>query len=127
MCRLSFLCVVTIAHRETGEILAQGPKGWGFYPFDGGYYICRKYIKTDKFRLSLIPGFCIYKFFYLWLHLTLKTGAQEKFVAWMYVLPNPLFPFIWFRLALPRRHRALIVTHEERVVDDGKYKLNQNL
>lgn len=31
--------IVIIAHRETEEILAQGPKGWGFHPFDSGYYI----------------------------------------------------------------------------------------
>jgi len=25
----------------------------------------------------------------------------------LYVLPNPLFPFIWFRTALPRTHPEL--------------------
>jgi hypothetical protein len=27
----------------------------------------------------------------------------------MYWLPNPLFPFIWFRVALPGTHAALVV------------------
>lgn len=30
-------------------------------------------------------------------------------LAWMYWLQNPLLPFIWFRLALPRLHQEIEV------------------
>jgi hypothetical protein len=31
----------------------------------------------------------------------------------MYWLPNPLFPFIWFRVALPRSHPEIEVVEYE--------------
>jgi hypothetical protein len=34
----------------------------------------------------------------------LGEGKRLHNIAWMYWLPNPLFPFIWFRVALPRTH-----------------------
>lgn len=101
--------IITITHRQTGELIAQGPQGWGFLPFEGNYYIRRKYIKTDGFKFSFIPGLCIYKFIYVWLHLRLKNGHKENFIAWMYVIPNPVLPFIWFRIGLPQQHRAINV------------------
>lgn len=117
---------ITITHRPTGEVLAQGPKGWGFFPFEGNYYIRRRYLKTQGFRPSFMPGFCIYKFFYIWLNLKLKNGFQEGLIAWMYVLPNPLMPFIWFRIALPQSHPALAIQVEPIGSHQGKYLLNQN-
>ena len=41
--------------------------------------------------------------------LVLEGGSRVRSLAWMYVLPNPLFPFIWFRLALPSNHPELLV------------------
>jgi len=73
-----------------------------------------------------MPGFCIYKFFYIWLNLKLKNGFQEGLIAWMYVLPNPLMPFIWFRIALPQSHPALAIQVEPIGSHQGKYLLNQN-
>ncbi|WP_107669318.1 hypothetical protein [Cyanothece sp. BG0011] len=100
--------IITITHARTGELIAKGEEGWGFMPFEGNYYIRAKYIKTQGFQFTLIPGFCIYKFLYIWLNLKVK-GKTEKFIAWMYVIPNPLLPFIWFRIALPRNHPCLRV------------------
>jgi hypothetical protein len=30
-------------------------------------------------------------------------------LGWLYWLPNPLFPFIWFRVAVPGNHPELHV------------------
>jgi hypothetical protein len=30
-------------------------------------------------------------------------------LGWLYWLPNPLLPFIWFRIAVPRNHPELYV------------------
>ena len=91
---------VQIVHRTSGEVLADGPLGWGITPFEGNYYISRKYLKTDRFRVNFLPGLCIYKFVYVWMDLTLVHGERIRNLAWMYWLPNPLLPFIWFRIAV---------------------------
>jgi len=104
--------IITITHRQTGDLIAQGPQGWGFMPFEGNYYIRLKYIKTDGFKFSFIPGLCIYKFIYVWLHLRLNNGRKESFIAWMYIIPNTLLPFIWFRIGLPQQHHSLKVEVE---------------
>jgi len=36
--------------------------------------------------------------------LHLGNNQRVHNLAWKYWLPNPLFPFIWFRVALPRTH-----------------------
>jgi hypothetical protein len=51
---------------------------------------------------------------YVWLDLDLGGGVQEKSIAWMYWLPNPLLPFIWFRVALQGSHPALKIEIYER-------------
>lgn len=99
---------VRITHRATGTVLAEGPLGWGITPFEGNVYIRRKYLKTDGFRVNFLPGLCIYKFLYVWVDLHLGGGERLRNLAWMYWLPNPLLPFIWFRVALPRRHPEIL-------------------
>ncbi len=95
---------VRIKHLGSGTVLAEGPVGWGITPFEGNYYIRKKYLKTDRFRANFLPGLCIYKFLYVWMDLQLAEGGRVRNLAWMYWLPNPLLPFIWFRVALPRTH-----------------------
>lgn len=98
---------VRITHRPTNTVLAEGPLGWGITPFEGNYYVRRKYLKSGTFTLSFVPGVCVYKFLYVWLHLDLPTGQREKWIAWLYWLPNPLFPFIWYRVGFPGNHPSL--------------------
>jgi hypothetical protein len=100
---------IRISHRDSGVILAEGPLGWGVTPFEGNYYISKRYLSTRGFKPNWVPGICPYKFLYVWLDLNLGDDFQEKSIAWMYWLPNPLFPFIWFRVALPGTHPALKV------------------
>jgi len=95
---------VRIKHKGTGVVLADGPLGWGITPFEGNFYIRRKFLKAGQFRSNFIPGLCPYKFLYVWLDLHLEDGGRVRSLAWMYWLPNPLLPFIWFRVALPRAH-----------------------
>lgn len=93
--------LIRITHRASGEIIAEGPPGFlGITSFEGNLYIRRKYLKTDRLRPNWVPGFCVYKFLYVWLDLRLENGAKEPFIGWMYWLPNPLFPFIAFRPAV---------------------------
>lgn len=101
---------VRIVHRPTGTLLAQGPIGWGITPFEGNYYVSRKYLATDAFRPSFIPGICFYKFLYVWMDLVLPGHPRVRMLGWLYFLPNPLMPFIWYRVALPGGHPELEVT-----------------
>ena len=98
---------VRIKHRETGLLLAEGPLGWGITPFEGNFYISGQYLKTDRFRQNFMPGLCIYKFLYVWMDLHLDEERKIRNLGWMYWLPNPLLPFIWFRVAVPRAHPEL--------------------
>jgi hypothetical protein len=101
---------IRITHRPSGQVIAEGPIGFGgITPFEGNLYISRKYLKTDRLRPNWVPGFCIYKFLYVWLDLRLSDGSKESFLGWMYWLPNPLFPFIAFRPAVPRSSPVLQV------------------
>ncbi|MFQ5612808.1 MAG: hypothetical protein ACE5H9_11810 [Anaerolineae bacterium] len=104
---------VRITHRPSGTRLAEGPLGWGITPFEGNLYISRKYLLTDKFKPNFVPGFCPYKFLYVWLDLKPDEGPPSKYLGWMYWLPNPLFPFIWYRVGLPRQHPELLVEEFE--------------
>jgi hypothetical protein len=95
---------IRITYRPTGTVLAAGPLGWGITPFEGNYYVRRRHVRTDRLRSSLIPGFCIYKFLYVWLDLALERGRKVRGIGWMYWLANPLLPFLWFRVGLPGFH-----------------------
>lgn len=101
---------VRITHSPSGTVLAEGPIGWGITPFEGNLYIRDRYLKTNGLRLNVVPGICPYKGVYAWVDLRLP---GEKFasrsIGWKYLLPNPLFPFIAFRTALPRAHPELRV------------------
>jgi hypothetical protein len=83
------LTQVRITYRPTGEVLAEGPLGWGITPFEGNYYV--------------------YKFLFVWMDLHHGEGGRVRNLGWLYWLPNPLLPFIWFRVALPGQHPELDV------------------
>jgi len=104
---------VRITHRRTGLLLAEGPLGWAITPFEGNYYVSRRHLRTSRFRPNFLPGVCPYKFLYVWMDLVLEDGSREKNLAWMYWLPNPVLPFIWFRVAIPGSHPALVVERRE--------------
>ncbi len=102
--------VIRIVHKPTGEIIAEGPIGFrGITPFEGNLYISRRYLRTKRLRPNWVPGLCLYKFFYVWLDLNLDDGVKERFIGWLYWLPNPLFPFIAFGPAVPRSSAVLEV------------------
>jgi len=100
---------VRIVHRPTGTIIAEGSIGWGITPFDGGYYVARRHLVAGRFETSFIPGLCLYKGLYSWMNFHSPDGTTTYGLAWFYFLPNPLFPFIWFRVGIPRRHPELTV------------------
>ncbi len=105
--------IVRITHRTTGLPIAEGPVGWGITPFEGNFYIRKRYLLTDRFRPNFIPGLCPYKFLYVWLDLRLRDDSWSKSLGWLYWLPNPLFPFIWYRVAVPKNHPELKVEEFE--------------
>lgn len=102
-----------IIHRKTGELIAEGKRGWAITPFEGNYYISRKSLRTKGFRLNFIPGLCIYKFLYVWLDFHASDGEVVNNLGWKYWLPNPLLPFIWFRTAVPQNHEVLVFVRDE--------------
>ncbi|MFQ6047393.1 MAG: DUF427 domain-containing protein [Gemmatimonadales bacterium] len=95
---------IRISHEPSGAVIAEGPVGWGITPFEGNYYIRRRYLRPGVVAATPIPGLCPYKGLYQWLVLRLPGGARVPGLAWLYWLPNPLFPFIWFRTAVSGRH-----------------------
>jgi uncharacterized protein (DUF427 family) len=100
---------IRISHRTSGTTLAEGPVGWGITPFEGNYYISRKFLRTRGFKPNYMPGLCVYKFLYVWMDLHLENGHRIQNLGWLYWLPNPLFPFIWYRVGIPQNHPELVV------------------
>ena len=104
------MTTIRLTHSPTGTLLAEGPKGFGgITPFEGNYYIRRKYLRTDALEVNGVPGLCPYKFLYVWMDLRLPDHEPSKYLAWLYWLPNPLMPFIWWRVALPGNHPGVLV------------------
>jgi uncharacterized protein (DUF427 family) len=100
---------IRISDRSTGTLLAEGRKGWDITPFEGNYYIRAQCIRGNLFKCNYIPGICPYKGLYIWLDLQLPEKSLVKSLAWFYWVPNSLFPFIWFRVALPASHPDLSI------------------
>ncbi len=100
---------VRVTHRESKTVIADGPLGWGITPFEGNLYIQKKFLTTNRFKANFVPGLCVYKFLYVWMDLRLDNDVKVRNLGWMYWLPNPLLPFIWFRVAVPRMHPELDV------------------
>ena len=100
---------ISIIHKPTGTLLAEGPLGWGITPFESNYYVSRGYLRTNGFGPNLVPGICPYKFLYVWVDLHLENRTTERNLGWLYWLPNPLLPFIWYRVGLSGAHPALLI------------------
>ena len=101
---------VRILHQRTGALIAEGPVGLlGIMPFEGNYYIARRHLKTGRFTTSWIPGLCPYKGLYVWLHFIAADGTRDAMLGWRYILPNPLFFFISFRVAVPQNSTQIRV------------------
>ncbi len=47
------------------------------------------------------------------MNLVLLERRRERSLGWMYVLPNPLLPFIWFRIAVSASDPAVLITESE--------------
>jgi hypothetical protein len=104
---------VRIKHSGSNILIADGTVGWAITPFEGNFYIRKKYLLADGFKINYISGLCIYKFLYVWLDYVAPDGTVIKNLGWKYWLPNPLFPFIWFRVAIPREHPDILVEEYE--------------
>lgn len=100
---------VQIRHQPTGAVIAQGPLGWGITPFEGNYYIRRRYLREGHFRIDHVPGLCVYKGLYVGLNYVAPDRTVSKHLGWMYWLPNPLLPFIMYRVAIPGRDPLLAI------------------
>ena len=98
---------IPIRHESSRLLLADGPIGWRITPFEGNFYNRRKFLHTDRFKVNYLPGLCIYKFLYVWLDLHIDPDRRVANTGWMYRLPNPLLPFIWFRVAVTCQHPAI--------------------
>lgn len=98
-----------IRHHPSGAIIAAGPLGFGITPFEGHYYIRRRYLREGRFRADYLPGLCVYKGLYIGLDYVAPDRSVTRHLGWLYWLPNPLLPFIPFRVAVPTRDPALIV------------------
>jgi hypothetical protein len=99
---------IRITHLPSNEVIAEGPLGWGITSFEGNYYIRSRYLRTNGFKINYLPGLCFYKFLYVWMDF--HWGKERsRSLGWYYFLANPLFPFIWFRVAVPRNHPELKV------------------
>jgi uncharacterized protein (DUF427 family) len=104
---------IRIRHVASNILIADGPVGWAITPFEGNFYIRKQNVETDGFRINYFPGLCIYKFLYVWLDFVAPDGTVTKNLGWKYWLPNPLLPFIWFRVAVPSEHPDLQIEEYE--------------
>lgn len=95
---------IRITHKPSGALIAEGPIGWGITPFEGNLYVRRRYLRDGKFKPNYVPGLCPYKFLYTWMDYHAPDGTRTRNLGWLYWLPNPLFPFIWFRIGVPKHH-----------------------
>lgn len=66
-------------------------------------------MRTDQFKINYLPGLCMVEFLYAWLDLHMDDSIRVSNLGWVYWLPNPLLPLIWFRVAVPRAHPELAI------------------
>ncbi|MEM9387517.1 MAG: hypothetical protein AAGA68_20850 [Pseudomonadota bacterium] len=98
-----------IIHKRTNTLIAEGKRGWAITPFEGNFYISRAALRTGRFKINFMPGFCVYKLLFVWLDFHAQDGENDKNLGWLYWLANPLMPFIWFRVAVPANHPEILI------------------
>ena len=100
---------IRITHKPSGEVIAEGPLGWGIMSFEGNYYIRRRYLKTKGFNVNFIPGLCVYKFLYVWLDFS-WSGGKSSSLGWP--MPrNATDSSTWFAFpTIDRTPRRIAVT-----------------
>jgi hypothetical protein len=49
------------------------------------------------------------------LHIVVEGYQTARFVAWKYLVPNPLLPFIWFRVGVPDNHHEIEIQRASEV------------
>lgn len=81
---------IRLTYRPSNTLLAEGPIGWGITPFEGNFYVRRKYLSTNGFRANLLPGLCVYKFLYVWLDLHLRTRQKPRLALLVAQSPVPV-------------------------------------
>jgi hypothetical protein len=92
------------------RLAISGRTAWlGDHTLRGQLLHSKKYLRRGVFKPNFIPGICPYKFLYVWMDLSIEEGGREKNLGWLYWLPNPFLPFIWFRVALPGAHPSLVI------------------
>jgi uncharacterized protein (DUF427 family) len=106
---------VRVVHKETNTLIAEGIMGKGITVLEENVYIRKKLIKSGVFKPTYKPGLCSYKGVYVWMDFVFDSGEKAKKMGWMYWLPNPLFPFIWYTIAIRLNHPELKITANEEV------------
>lgn len=101
---------IRIVHRPSSAVIAAGSLGWSITPWEGNYYLSRNTLAAGKFRPTWLHGICMYKGVYRWLDFVAPDGSESRDLAWRYVVPNPLIPFIWFRVGIPGQHPDLEIS-----------------
>lgn len=107
-----------ILYRPSGALIAEGRPGWHLAPFDNSFYISSGNLREGRFETTAIPGVCPYKGLYLRLDYIAPDGSREVRLTWRYWIPNPLFPFIAWRIAIPQLHSAPeVIFHTDHVAN----------
>ena len=50
---------IRITLAKTGELIAEGRKGWAITRFEGNYYIPGKNLVSHGLRVNYVPGLCV--------------------------------------------------------------------
>ena len=96
----------------TETLIAEGPFS-ALKKLEGNYYIKEKHVVKGRVKTSYIPGLCPYKFIYVWMNLIVE-DRKISGLAWKYIIPNPIFPMIWFSIGFPQQHPELKIEYNNQ-------------
>ena len=69
---------IRISPSASGTTLAEGTLGWSVTPFEGNNHVLHAYLRTRAFKVSYVPGICIYEVLFVWLDLHLDEGDKLR-------------------------------------------------